>query len=353
MAYTTLKLTPTAKYKQYSWDGDTDWTLDEDERTYLDNETLLQMPGVYVTPEEITSIALNLSGVHFSENEEAGNRAFNVGITNELCQPTELTRCIAYVAENVTSIEFVITPTVDITGDWYIYIHDVEEYQSTTVAIDSVTLTHYVAATACGAPTECWLSETLTVFQATLSWDGATPGIGNHVSGYEVQRSESADCVEWGEWETVATTTASSIDVTPPEAAGGYYKFRVRALGSAGEEFHSAWKECDDALRRDHVELEGFTDAELVAGETHIKAIHMLELQDRVATLRSFYNLSEYRFTAITAGETSLAGWTDHVLEIREAIDEMTQTHDTWLAITENKPRVDVMMQLRDVILKM
>lgn len=100
-----------------------------------------------------------------------------------------------------------------------------------------------------------------------------------------------------------------------------------------------------------HIQFDGFTDDPLVAGETPIKALHMQELQNNVATLRAFYELSEYPFSAITAGETSLAGWTAHVLELREAIDEMGFTHDSWIAITENKPRADVVKQLRDIVL--
>lgn len=353
MAYTNLQLTPTARYQQYSFNDATEWNVDENERVYLDDETLLQMPGTFVSPDQITSITLNISGVHFTENDGPGNRAFNIGFSNDMRQPDDLTQCTAYVDETTSSIEFLATPVVDITSDWYIYIHEVEEYHGTTVTLDSVTITYFVSATACGAPEVCSISETLAIKEATLSWDGATAGIGNHVSGYEIQRCESMDGVEWGEWEQLAVTMETSIVVAAPEIAGDYYRFRVRTLGTAGDEFHSAWTECEETLRRDHVEIEPFTDEELIPGETFVKALHMQELQDRVATLRSFHNLSEYRFSPVEAGETSLGGWTDHVLEIREAIDEMTHAHDAWLAITENRPRADVMMQLRDVILNM
>lgn len=351
MAYTTLNLTPAAIHYQTYWDDDSWYEADIGEQISLGRRIWLQMPGVYISPEDVTSVALNVA-MTLEEGQEAGNRTLYFGYSNELGRLEEdSTECTTYVDNAVTEMAFLEIPNVDITSDWYIYICC--ENNPPLVSFDSVTLTHFVAATACGAPEVCYLSETLTIKEATLSWDGATAGIGNAVSGYEVQRAESADGIEWGEWETLTVTTASSIAVYPPEIAGDYYMYRVRTLGSEGDELHSAWTECEETLRRDHIEIEPFTDEVLVPGETPIKALHMLELQDRVAMLRSFYNLSEYRFTAITAGETSLAGWMDHVLEIREAIDEMTQSHDAWLMITENKPRADVMMQLRDVILNM
>lgn len=205
--------------------------------------------------------------------------------------------------------------------------------------------------TACGAPLTCSVSETLSTVDATLSWSGATAGYGNAVTGYEVQRCESTNGSNWGAWSHLTTTTASSLSVAPPATAGNYYKFRVRTLGAAGASYYSGWKESSNTIRRGHAPLDGFTDETLTAGETYIKAVHMQELQNRVATLRSFYRLSAYGFTPIVAGQTSLAGWTAHVVEIRKAIDEIGEQHEAWLTINENKPRADVILQLRRVIL--
>lgn len=83
----------------------------------------------------------------------------------------------------------------------------------------------------------------------------------------------------------------------------------------------------------------------------------MTELQNRANVLRTFYGLSNYGFTSITAGETSLGGWTSHVNEIRAAVDEICEAsgkeHETWQTIPENRPSVSVMQQLRDTILSL
>lgn len=218
---------------------------------------------------------------------------------------------------------------------------------------ESPVVIRVVGTTACGAPTVCNLSATLATSNVTLSWSGATAGHGNPVTGYEVQRAESSDGVVWSAWTTLTTTTATALSVAPPATAGNYYKYRVRTMGAAGSSYYSGWKTCANTLRRDHGALEGFTDPVLTAGATPIKAIHMQELQARVATLRAFYGLSAYSFTNIVAGQTSLAGWTAHVLEIRAAIDGIGKSHAAWLTITENKPRADIVQQLRNVVLSL
>ena len=166
-----------------------------------------------------------------------------------------------------------------------------------------------------------------------------------------MQRCESIDGTSWGSWAALTTTTETSLSVEPSSTYGNYYKYRVRTQGSAGSSYYSGWKESTNSLRRDHAPLDAFTDPVLTAGVTPIKAIHMQEMQDRVATLRAFYGLSAYSFSTVTAGQTSLAGWTEHVNEIRAAVDGIGKTHDTWLEIGQNVPTVSVMQQLRDIIL--
>lgn len=102
---------------------------------------------------------------------------------------------------------------------------------------------------------------------------------------------------------------------------------------------------------KDRIELDGFIDDPLVANVTPIKALHMNELFDRTAKLRDFYNLSPYAFPDVVAGQTSLANWFLHVIHVRTALDEIRTNHEPWLTISENKPRADVMQQLRDVIM--
>lgn len=96
--------------------------------------------------------------------------------------------------------------------------------------------------------------------------------------------------------------------------------------------------------------FEAYTDAEIIAGKTPIKAAHMLELWENINIMRQGYALPVHAHADIRAGYTSLGGWADHIQEMRAAIDEIGQSHETWLAITQNKPRADVIMQLRRVV---
>lgn len=209
----------------------------------------------------------------------------------------------------------------------------------------------YQEFTQCGAPTVVTLAKTVAAENVSLSWEGATAGNGNAVTGYEVQRAESIDGVSWTAWAALAVVTDTAISVSPPETPGNFYKYRVRTRGTAGEAYYSAWKVSANTLRKDHAPLEGFTDDPVAVDVTPVKALHMQELQARVATLRAFYGLPAFVFTTITAGETSLAGWTAHVMEIRAAIDEIGKARENWIEITENKPRADVIQQLREVVL--
>lgn len=95
---------------------------------------------------------------------------------------------------------------------------------------------------------------------------------------------------------------------------------------------------------------DAYTDPVLTAGQTRVKAVHMLELQSNINALRAYYGLSDYTFTEIRAGYTSLAGWTSHVAELRTAIDEISPEHETWIVIAENRPTAAVIEQLRRVV---
>ena len=109
--------------------------------------------------------------------------------------------------------------------------------------------------TACGAPTSCSLSSTLSTGNVTLSWSGATAGYGNSIIGYKIQRCESSDGSSWGSWADLttvsSTSTSASLTVSPPSTAGNYYKYRVLTIGSAGSSYYSGYKESTNTLRRD------------------------------------------------------------------------------------------------------
>ena len=212
---------------------------------------------------------------------------------------------------------------------------------------------------ACGAPTACSVSSTLATGDVTLSWSGASAGTSNSITGYKIQRCESSDGSSWESWADLttvsSTSTSASLTVSPPSTAGNYYKYRVLTMGSAGSSYYSGWLESSNSLRRDHTPLEGFTDDPLMVGVSPVKALHMQELQSHVNTLYAFYGLGTYNFTTITAGTTSLAGWTTHVNQIRAAIEDVCnasgKTHENWISFSVNCPRADVIQQLRSVIL--
>lgn len=189
----------------------------------------------------------------------------------------------------------------------------------------------------------------------TLAWSGAQAGTANSIRGYRICSYDSTDGGNtWDNFQTICevetSATIASTTVDAP-AIGTQRKFLVYTLSAVSEEYDSPGAAESPVVVGGHPALEGFTDPVLIAGTTMVKALHMQELQDRVTTMRQYYGLGRYDFSAIVSGETSLGSWTRHVNEIRAAIDEIGLQHETWLTIPENKPRVDVMMQLREVIL--
>lgn len=108
--------------------------------------------------------------------------------------------------------------------------------------------------TACGAPSACSVSATLSEGNVTLSWSGASSGVNNSVTGYEIQYSESSNNSSWGSWTaltTVSSTGASgSLSVAPPSTRGYYRRFQVRTQGSAGSGYYSGWAVSSNSVRR-------------------------------------------------------------------------------------------------------
>lgn len=203
---------------------------------------------------------------------------------------------------------------------------------------------------ACGAPSDVALSAaTSTGSNVTLSWKAGTAGNDNAITGYEVQRRESSNGSSWGSWAAYTTTTATSLSVAPPAAYDSYFQYRVRTLGAAGSSYYSGWV-TSGTLQKVRPSLTAYTDPVLVTRTTKVKAIHMLELQTNINILRNGMGLSAYTFTNIQAGYTSLAGWNDHITELRTAIDGITTSHEEWLTLGDNTPRADVIAQLRRVV---
>ncbi len=115
-------------------------------------------------------------------------------------------------------------------------------------------LSSALLTTACGAPTSCSVSPILAERAVTLSWSGASSGINNTISSYEIQYSDSTDNLTWGAWTalTTVTTTATSgsVSVDPPSTRGNYRRFQVRTRGTAGASYYSDWKVSTNSVRR-------------------------------------------------------------------------------------------------------
>lgn len=211
---------------------------------------------------------------------------------------------------------------------------------------------NYNPTTNVSAPTSPSVSTTLSRGAVTLSWGAGSAGTNNSVTGYDVERRESADGSSWGSWATVSGSpvTGTSLDVTPPGTVGNYYQYRVRTRGSAGSGYYSGWVTSTNTLRRKWDAFGAWTDATLTARVTPIRAVHLTQIQERIATIRSFYGLSAYTFTAITARQTKIAKWATLIGELRSAIDGITTNHENWNTLEAGKPRIAHITQLRSII---
>jgi hypothetical protein len=132
-------------------------------------------------------------------------------------------------------------------GVWTIDVLDVFSSEKISNSI-------YCDITACGAPTACSLSATLSEGNVTLSWSGAAGGAGNTITSYEIEYSDSIDNSTWGTWTALTTVstsaTGSSVSVSPPTMRGYYRRFRVRTRGTAGESFYSNWTVSSNTIRK-------------------------------------------------------------------------------------------------------
>lgn len=276
---------------------------------------------------------------------DKSGRTFDV---NDSCNTGSSNRVWASWDESVNesesaSIDWNNLDAVTLSGNSNLVVRKGE---NATLTID------YEQYSRCGAPQTVSVQSAVTAATTNvLSWQDASAGNENPITGYFVQYTDSADGVTWDGWHeggSISTSaTSGSMTVSMP-AANMYRKWKVWTLGAASD-YDSATGTESPASYRGHAALEGFTDSPLVAGETPVKALHMLELQDRVNTLRAFYGLSAYAFSPID--ERGIAGWTAHVNELREAIDAIGVAHDAWIDIPVNCPRADVIEQLRAVVL--
>lgn len=107
-----------------------------------------------------------------------------------------------------------------------------------------------------------------------------------------------------------------------------------------------------------------YTDADLTAGTTRIKAAHMNELRTMINDTRQYYGLAPIVWDeTIEAGTTSTRNWAAHIEEMRNAIGDIVtfvNNWDTsaalrivlpaWIPISTGRPRADVMEQIRAAV---
>ena len=233
----------------------------------------------------------------------------------------------------------------------------------------------YIIQTCGGAGASFYSGHTYTSNAVRRNDVPAAPGITAPVASKTIYNSQP---------RILATVGSDSDGHTQTLAAAGYAassagaqaagkKLVLRRSSAAGAGAQSVSLTSTDALgavssataRSFTYVVPSWTDASLVAGETPIKAVHMTELRAAVDNVRAYYGLAAYPWAAaITAGVTSLAGWTGHVQELRTAIEQVVAlvngwdtasatnriTLPAWIAIPENKPAAAVITQLRNVI---
>ena len=141
------------------------------------------------------------------------------------------------------------------------------------------------------------------------------------------------------------------LPINVPEDYNKKYAFRVRCVGEAGIDFASAWVESDKYLSRDLDRNNPFTDDPIIPRETFVKAQHMIELQEYINKMCELYQKNqEFNFSTIIAEETSLADWTNHINEIRQAFDTLNSPHEEWKEILINQPNAEIITQIRNIL---
>lgn len=105
-----------------------------------------------------------------------------------------------------------------------------------------------------------------------------------------------------------------------------------------------------------------YTNPEIIAGTTIVKAADITELQTILASIRAAYGMAAFTFTACIAGETSLTLWQTHITEIQNCITEIKNYVNAWdtesptyaiilpTMITTGGPSAAVMQQLRQIV---
>lgn len=290
-------------------------------------------PYIYAIDKNGNELARAIPANEYGGSWESGYRFYinqsNV-LTGSVTVDVGIFRSKFSSYSNLAGLRFDVSPST----------HDLESFNFPFLILD------------CGAPTSPAVSATLSRGAVTLSWGAGSGSANNSVTGYDVEQRESTDGSSWGSWATVSGSpvTVTSLDVTPPGTVGNYYQYRVRTRGSAGSDYYSGWVTSTNTLRRKWNAFGAWTDQTFTAGVSSIRAVHLTQLQERIAAIRAFYGLSAYTFTTITARKTKIATWAALISELRSAVDGITTNHAAWNTLEAGKPRIAHITQLRDII---
>ena len=144
---------------------------------------------------------------------------------------------------------------------------------------------------------------------------------------------------------------------TPASLAPGNYTVTFRSVDSGSEAVSP------EVIRSFTVLASPFE--EIVPNVTKVKATHMRGLRTAVNNVRDFYGLSAVGWSEdVITGKTHVKNWPFHVLELRNAIEQVVDSVNgfdvawtnklpdpEWIPITMGRPQAAVMQQLQTIIL--
>ena len=105
-----------------------------------------------------------------------------------------------------------------------------------------------------------------------------------------------------------------------------------------------------------------YTDPEIIAGTSIVKAADISEMQTQLAMIRENYGMDEYWFTACLPQVTSLTLWSTHIAELQDCIRQIQAFVNSWdlsspswaiilpTMLTTTGPSAAVIRQLRQII---
>jgi len=139
--------------------------------------------------------------------------------------------------------------------------------------------------------------------------------------------------------------------VTPPKTEKNTYKYRVRLVGEAGPDFASEWTESSNDLTRDLFPFSEYTDNPAEPYTTVVKAVHTIELQDRISKMAAFYTNNQSTLSNPVAHQTPISQWTTHMTQCQNTFDKMNGVHDAWIPLNGvSIPQAEIINQIREIV---